>query len=299
MLNTAMQTITEVDPMKTRYIADFPSSAIGLGEMPLSIEGRPDRAEAIRTIHVALDAGVRHIDTAYAYRIPGEAESHGELLLGEALRTWSGDRDTVLLATKAGHLRDDPAGGWQQDGRPEHIKAVAKSSAQALGVEAIGLFYYHRPDPGVPFADSVGALAELLDEGIIVRAGVSNVNPAQITQARDILDGRLAAVQNQFSPAFRSSQPELDLCAELGIAFLPWSPLGGIGRAKNVGGRFGAFQAIASTHGVSPQQVVLAWELAKSDRVIPIPGASRPASILDSVQAVDLVLDPEELALLG
>ncbi|MDR1427381.1 MAG: aldo/keto reductase [Bifidobacteriaceae bacterium] len=282
--------------MQTRKIGDFASSAIGLGEMPMSIEGRPDREQAIRTIHAALDAGVRHIDTAYAYRIAGESEAHGELLLGEALRTWGGDRGTVLLATKAGHLRNTPGSVWQQDGRPEHIKAVAKASAKNLGVEAVGLFYYHRPDPAVPFADSVGALAELLDEGVIVRAGVSNVNPAQIRQAQESLGGRLAAVQNQFSPAFRSSEPELELCTRLGIAFLPWSPLGGIGGAKAVGAKFAAFHDVAAAHGVSAQQVVLAWELAKSARVIPIPGASRPESILDSIKAADLVLTPEELS---
>jgi aryl-alcohol dehydrogenase-like predicted oxidoreductase len=285
--------------MKTRQIGDFASSAIGLGEMPMSLESRPDRAQSIRTIHAALDAGVTLVDTAYSYRRGGEAEAHGELLVAEALRTWGGDASTVLVATKAGHLRQVPGGGWQQNGRPEHIREVAHASAKALGVEAIGLFYFHRPDPHVPFAESVGALAELLDGGDIVRAGVSNVNPAQIAEAVDILDGRLVAVQNQFSPAFRSSEPELDLCAELGIAFLPWSPLGGIARAKEVGSRFAAFHEVAAAHGVSPQRVVLAWELAKSDRVIPIPGASRPASILDSIEAVDLELSPEELATLG
>ncbi|MDR0433152.1 MAG: aldo/keto reductase [Bifidobacteriaceae bacterium] len=283
--------------MKTRFIGNFPSSAIGLGEMPLSIEGRPDREQAIRTIHVALDAGIRHIDTAYAYRLAGEEEAHGELLVGEALRTWGGDRDAVLVATKAGHLRQDPAGGWQQNGRPEHIKEVAQASAKALGVEAIGLFYYHRPDPNVPFAESVGALVNLLDDGVIVRAGVSNVNRQQIAEASEILGGRLDAVQNQFSPAFLSSGTELELCAELGIAFLPWSPLGGIGRAKTVAGAE-AFQQVAAGRGVSPQQVVLAWELAKAPRVIPIPGARRPASVLDSISAVDLTLTPEELAAL-
>jgi aryl-alcohol dehydrogenase-like predicted oxidoreductase len=284
--------------MHTRFIGDFASSAIGLGEMPMSIEGRPDHAQAIRTIHAALDAGVTHVDTAYAYRIGGEAESHGELLVAEALRTWGGDRDAILVATKAGHLRPEPGGGWAQNGRPEHIKQVARLSAKALGVEAVGLFYFHRPDPAVPFADSVGALAELLDEGVIVRAGVSNTNPGQIREAFDILGRRLAAVQNQFSPAFRSSEPELELTTEFGIAFLPWSPLGGISRARQVGTRFAAFREIADAHGVSPQQVVLAWELAKSDRVIPIPGASRPASILDSIRAVDIALTPDELAIL-
>jgi aryl-alcohol dehydrogenase-like predicted oxidoreductase len=285
--------------MKTRTIADFAVSAIGLGGMPMSIEGRPDPARSIATIHAALDAGIRHIDTADSYRIPGEGEAHNELLIAQALRSWGGDAGQVLVATKGGHLRDDPAGGWQQDGRPEHIAQAARSSAKRLGVEAIGLFYFHRPDPRVPFADSVGALVDLLDDGVIVRAGVSNVSPDQIRQANQILGGRLAAVQNQYSPAFRSSEPELELAMELGIAFLPWSPLGGITAAKALGSRFAPFHQIAAARGISPQQVALAWELAKGDRVIPIPGASRPESILDSLQAVDLELTAEELAALG
>jgi aryl-alcohol dehydrogenase-like predicted oxidoreductase len=126
-------------------------------------------------------------------------------------------------------------------------------------------------------------------------AGISNADPGQILQANEILGGRLASVQNQYSPAFRSSEPELDLCAELGIAFLPWSPLGGISRAGELGSRFAVFQDVARAHGVSPQQVCLAWMLAKAPAVIPIPGSSRPETIRDSVSAAELKLSPEEL----
>ena len=171
-----------------------------------------------------------------------------------------------------------------------------EDSLQRLGVEAIGLYQYHRPDNRVPYAESVGVLGELLDAGKIRMAGISNANPDQIREAQDVLGGRLVSVQNQYSPAFRSSQPELDLCAELGIAFLPWSPLGGIGSAGSLGSRFDAFQRIADLHHVSPQRVALAWELSQAPVVIPIPGASRPQSIQDSVLAVDLQLGPEELA---
>jgi aryl-alcohol dehydrogenase-like predicted oxidoreductase len=151
----------------------------------------------------------------------------------------------------------------------------------------------------VPYADSVGAVRDLLDEGVIRLAGISNADPDQIRQANEILGGRLASVQNQFSPRFRSSLPELELCAELGIAFLPWSPLGGIGSAGALGERHDAFQEVASAHGVSPQQVALAWELALAPVVIPIPGASRPESIRDSVQALTLELSAEELSRLS
>ncbi|MDR2565762.1 MAG: aldo/keto reductase [Bifidobacteriaceae bacterium] len=286
--------------MKTRQIGPFTVSAIGLGGMPMSIEGRPDRARSIATIHAALDAGVRHIDTAFAYRVPLDAEQHNELLIAEALRSWPGDVSEVLVATKGGHFRHPYSGAdWPLAGQPAWLKTCAKESVRALGVEAISLYYYHRPDPRVPYADSIGALADLLAEGVIVKAGISNANPEQIKLALSILGEDLVAVQNQFSPAFRSSEPELELCAELGIAFLPWSPLGGIANAGGLADRFAAFGEVARDHGVSPQQVALAWELAKGDHVIPIPGSSRPETILDSLAAADLELTPEELALLG
>ncbi|MCC2320785.1 aldo/keto reductase [Cellulomonas xiejunii] len=280
--------------MQTRHIADVAVSAIGLGGMPMSIEGRPDRERSITTIHAALDAGVTLIDTADAYHLHADEVGHNEELVAEALRTWHGDSSAVLVATKGGHLRPGD-GSWTLNGRPEYLKQAAQESARRLGVEAIGLYQFHRPDPDVPYEESVGALAELLAAGTIRLAGISNANPDQIRLAQEVLGGRLASVQNQYSPAFRTSQPELDLCAELGIAFLPWSPLGGIARAGELGDRFAPFAEVAQARGVSPQQVALAWELAQADVVIPIPGASRPASIQDSVLAVDLELTAEEL----
>ncbi|MDR1633467.1 MAG: aldo/keto reductase [Bifidobacteriaceae bacterium] len=287
--------------MKTRQIGSVAVSAIGLGGMPMSIEGRPDRARSIATIHAALDAGVTLIDTAFGYRLRVDAEPHNELLIAEALRTWSGDRSDVLVATKGGHYRHpyEPTGAWGLAGHPQWLKNCAQASAQALGVEAIGLYYYHRPDPMVNYADSIGALADLLAAGVIRKAGVSNADASQIALAYSILGEDLVAVQNQFSPAFRSTESELELCGDLGLAFLPWSPLGGIGGAGALGSRFAAFGEVARARGVSPQQVALAWELAKGEHVIPIPGSSRPETILDSVAAVDLVLTPEELALLN
>ncbi|MFS0706273.1 aldo/keto reductase [Cellulomonas sp. 179-A 9B4 NHS] len=279
--------------MQTRHIADVPVSAIGLGGMPMSIEGRPDRERSIATIHAALDAGVTLVDTADAYHLHADEVGHNEELIAEALRTWHGDSSSVLVATKGGHLRPGD-GSWTVNGRPEYLKKAAQESARRLGVEAIGLYQFHRPDPEVPYEESVGAIAELLDAGTIRLAGISNANPEQIRAAQEVLGGRLASVQNQYSPAFRSSQAELDLCAELGVAFLPWSPLGGIGKAGDLGETFAPFAEVAEAHGVSPQQVALAWELAQADVVVPIPGASRPASIQDSVLAADLELTAEE-----
>ncbi|MBB5806511.1 aryl-alcohol dehydrogenase-like predicted oxidoreductase [Saccharothrix ecbatanensis] len=276
--------------MLTRRIGGVEVSAIGLGAMPMSLEGRPDRAQSIETIRTAVDKGVTLIDTADAYSADDSDFGHNEELIAEALKGVDG----VMVATKGGHTRTS-GGGWDVNGRPEYLKAACDASLRRLGVDAIDLYQFHRPDPAVPVAESVGALAELLDAGKIKLAGVSNFDPTQIRQANEILGGRLASVQNQFSPAFRSSEPELELCAELDIAFLPWSPLGGISAAGELGARFTAFAEVGRAHGVSPQQVCLAWMLAKAPQVVPIPGSSRPASISDSADAVHLELSEEEL----
>lgn len=283
--------------LPTRTIGDRAVSAIGLGAMPMSIEGRPDRERSIATIHASLEAGVTFIDTADAYHEHADEVGHNETLIAEALSTWGGDRDGVLVATKSGHLRPGD-GSWTQDGRPEHIKAATKASAKRLGVEAIGLHQFHRPDPSVPYAESVGALAELLDEGVIRMAGISNANPDQIREAQQVLGGRLVSVQNQFSPSFRSSEPELRLCDELGIAFLPWSPLGGITSAADLTPGLVPFVEVAKAHGVTPQQVTLAWMLALSPVVVPIPGSSRPETARASAEAVSVRLSPDEVAAL-
>ena len=272
-------------------------SAIGLGGMPMSIEGRPDEARSIATIHAALDAGVTIIDTADAYHLHADEVGHNEELIARAVASWGGDTSDVLVATKGGHLRPGD-GSWYVDGRPEYLKQAAEASLKRLGGDAIGLYQFHRPDPAVPYADSVGAIRDLLDAGTIRMAGISNANPEQIRQANEILGGRLVSVQNQFSPAFRSSEPELELCTELGIAFIPWSPLGGISNASALGDKFAAFKKLADERDVTPQVVALAWHLAKSPQVIPIPGASRPESIRNSAQAVELTLTADEMAAL-
>jgi len=284
--------------MQYRHIGDFTVGAIGLGAMPMSIEGRPDEAQSIRTIHAALDAGVRLIDTANAYHLYAGEVGHNERLIAKALDSWGGDKSTVLVATKGGHLRPGD-GRWTQNGDPAYLKQAAKQSAKDLGVDAIGLYYYHRPDPLVPYADSIQALVELLDEEVILRAGISNASIEQIHLAQEMLGTHLVAVENQYAPNHRSTEDTLIECGKLGIAFVPWSPLGGIGSAKTLGRDFSNFERVAEAHGVSPQQVALAWELAKGDHVIPIPGASRPESILDSAKAVELILTSEELSLLG
>ncbi|MFC9625753.1 aldo/keto reductase [Streptomyces sp. NPDC056930] len=285
--------------MEHRTIADTTVSAVGLGAMPLSIEDRPDETRAVATVHAALDAGVTLIDTADSYHWHADEVGHNELLVARALAGYGGDTSGVLIATKGGRGRPGD-GSWTVTATPEHLKRAAEASARRLGVEAIGLYQLHKPDPAVPWAESVGALRDLLDAGTIRAAGISNVTISQIRQAHQILGDGLVSVQNQYSPAVRDSEPELQLSTELGLAFLPWSPLGGISRSS-LDGPSGptstgtAFHRIAAEHGVSPQQIALAWLLSRSPAVIPLPGASRPASITDSARAAGLTLSPEEL----
>jgi aryl-alcohol dehydrogenase-like predicted oxidoreductase len=284
--------------MYLRQIGDSKVSAIGLGGMPMSIEGRPDESRSIATIHTALDSGITLIDTADAYHLGAhlgaDEVGHNETLIAQALASYGGDTSQVLIATKGGHLRPGD-GSWTLDGSPEHLRRACEASLRRLGVDAIGLYQFHRPDPTVPYEDSIGALRDLLDAGKIRMAGISNASLDQIRIAQQILGGRLASVQNQYSPAFRSSQSELLLCEQLGIAFLPWSPLGGIKNAAELGTRYRPFAQIAAELGVTPQQVTLAWLLATSPVVIPIPGSSRPETIRASAAAVDVALTPAQV----
>ncbi|WP_328873920.1 aldo/keto reductase [Streptomyces sp. NBC_00287] len=290
--------------MRYRNLGQVRVSAVGLGAMPLSIEGRPDEARALATVHAALDAGVTLLDTADSYHLPGEPPGHNELLVARALATYGGGTGDVLVATKGGRGRPSD-GGWTVNGDPRWLKAAAEASLKRLGVEAIGLYQLHKPDPSIPFEESVGALRELADEGKIRLVGVSNTDVRQIWVAHEILGDRLVSVQNRYSPAVRDSEAELRLCADLGLGFLPWSPLGGISRSSLDGpsrikgggaGPLEAFHAVARERGMSAQRICLAWLLGLSPTVIPIPGASRPETIRDSAGAADLVLSGEERA---
>ncbi|WP_329491445.1 aldo/keto reductase [Kitasatospora sp. NBC_01246] len=286
--------------MRQRTIGAAAVGAIGLGAMPLSVEGRPDEASALATLHSALDAGVTLIDTADSYHWHAGELGHNERLVARALASrTAADRAAVLVATKGGRGRPGD-GSWTVDGRPDRLRQACEGSLRRLGVAAIDLYQLHKPDPRVPWAESVGALRELLDAGKIRAAGISNVDEGQILVARDILGAGLVSVQNRFSPAVRRAEPELRLCERLGLAFLPWSPLGGLSRSvldgpDDVAVTSGAFHRIAAERGVSPQRIGLAWLLALSPAVVPIPGARRSASIRDSAAAADLTLTPAEL----
>ena len=284
--------------MQTRSIGNQQVGAIGLGLMTFDQTGAQPREQLLDTVRAALDAGVTLFDTADAYG-PGEekgagAQGENEKLIASILDEL-GVRDRVLLATKGGHVRTD-GGGWDTDSTADHLRSAVDDSLGRLGVDQIALWQHHRPDPDVAYDEVIGTLKEIADSGKVAMIGLSNADPDQIRAAHAVLGDALVSVQNQFSPKFRSSKPEIEVCDELGLAFLPWSPLGGQADAKELAEKHPAFAEVASERGVSAQQVALAWELAQSPVVIPIPGAKRPESIRDSAAAADLGLSAEELA---
>lgn len=274
--------------------------AIGIGLMTFDQTGDQPRQQLLDTVSAAVDAGVTLFDTADAYG-PGDdkgsdAQGQNELLIASLLDEL-GIRDRVLLATKGGHVRGD-GGAWDTDSSADHLRQAVADSRRRLGVDVIDLWQHHRPDPAVPYEQIIDTLAEIAQSGKVRMVGLSNADPEQIRLAHRVLGDSLVSVQNQFSPKFRSSRPEIEVCEELGLTFLPWSPLGGLSDAKELADKHPAFAKVAEAHGVSPQQVALAWELAQSPVVVPIPGAKRPASITDSAAAADLQLTDEELATL-
>jgi len=282
-----------------RRLGPYTVSAIGLGAMPLSMNNDkvyPEHDEAIATIHAALDAGVTLIDTADIYAPSWDQMGHNERLVGEAVRTWGGDTDGLLVTTKGGITRSEGE-QWGRDGSLAYLRSAVEKSLRELQVEAIDLYQYHRPDRWLVYGEIMEHLATLKQEGKIREIGISNASVEEIEIAQQVLgENGLVSVQNEFSPRHPGSYAELRYCEDHGIAFLPWSPLGGTGGgARQVGDRFGVFREIGEAHGVSPQQVVLAWELALSSVLVAIPGARRAASITDSAAAADLDLTADEV----
>ena len=283
--------------METRRIGPFEVYPIGLGAMPLSSsdEVLRDEKRAIATVHTALDAGITFIDTADIYAPSWDTMGHNEEVVARALAAYGDSTEHVIVGTKGGITRG--AGeSWGRDGSLAYLRTAVEASLRRLRRDVIDLYQWHRPDRTLPYADVVGHFKTLQEEGKIRAIGISNANVEEIDIAVDVLgaDG-LASVQNEFSPRFLSSRGELEHCGRLSVAFLPWSPLGGAGRASEVGVSSSVFAEIGDELGVSPQQVVLAWELSLGDHVVPIPGASRPETITDSAKAVDLRLDAAQL----
>ncbi|WP_233557889.1 aldo/keto reductase [Tessaracoccus antarcticus] len=287
-----------------RRIGRFNVSPIGMGATPLSSvkSTPPSREMAVATVHAALDSGITLIDTADIHGPTWEAMGENESIVAEALRTYGRDTTGVVVATKGGVTRG-PGERMGRDGSAGYLRHAAEQSMVRLGVERLDVYYWHRPDRSRPYAEGVEALAQMQADGLIAEIGISNVNVEEIQVAIDVLgEGGLAAVQNQLSPRFNhTSKPELDFCGEHGIAFVAFSPLGGIrgNGAYVVRQRPVITEVVGRHHGISPQRVILAWELALGNHVIPIPGASRPATIIDSARAMTLTLDPEDLRILN
>ena len=284
-------------------------SVIGLGAMPLSLTpARPSEDDAIAVVHHAIDCGITLIDTADSYCIDTTEAGHNERLLGRAMAQLPAEtRARVVIATKGGLLR--PESRWARDGRPEHLRSVCEQSLKNLGVERIAIYYYHRIDPQVPLADSIGEIARLQVEGKIADVAVSNHSVSQIDAARSLVG--VVGVQSEYSLRHRlpewhvgtappGTEPDttgtLTASAERGVAFVAWGPFGGTGQAKALGGTGSAVGRIAGDLGVSPQQVALAWLLSKGEHVFAIPGASRKTTIEDSAKAADLTLIAEQIA---
>jgi aryl-alcohol dehydrogenase-like predicted oxidoreductase len=268
-------------------------SAVGYGGMHLSIQDRPPEEQGIRVIQAALDAGVTLIDTADVYCLDDREIGHNERLIARALRTGAQGADQVIVATKGGMRR--PGGRWEMDGRPEHLRAACDRSLQALGVERIDLYQLHTPDPKVPLAESVGALADLQQQGKVRWVGLSNVSVAEIREAEAQV--RVTTVQNRLNPFFREAlaQGVVEYCTRQGIGFLAYSPIGG-GRLNRKLPGHPVLQPMATRLGVTPHALVLAWVLARSPSVIAIPSARTVEHALDSITAAELQLSEADLS---
>ncbi len=275
-------------------------SAIGFGGMPLSINtSRPSEEDAIKVIHAAFDAGITFWDTADCYCLDAADFGHNERLFGKALAQLpAGKREGVTLVTKCGLTR--PEGRWERDASPAYIRNAVESSLKNLRLPALPVEQYHRIDSNTPMEDTYGELMKLQKQGKIVHIGASNHSVAEMTRA--LATGvKIVSLQNQYSRCHRN--PELDGTLEFtrqkGIAFLPWSPIDGMGGAKNLGSKHANVAKIAAAHNVSPQRVALAWLLSTGAHVIPIPGSTKIAHVQDCAAAADLALTPDELALLA
>jgi aryl-alcohol dehydrogenase-like predicted oxidoreductase len=266
-------------------------SSIGFGGMHLSISGRPDETVGRSVILAALDRGATLIDTADVYCLDDGDLGHNERLIATALRSWSGAREQVIVATKGGMTR--PGGRWGRNSRPEHLRRACDRSLKALGTERIDLYQLHTPDPEVPFAESVGALAELQRAGKIRWIGLSNVSVADIEVASRQVT--VVTVQNRLNPFFREAVDSgvVAYCESHGIGFLAYSPVGG-GRLNLKLPAHPVLAPIARRHGVSPHALVLAWVLAQGATVIPIPSARSVEHALDAPAGDALILALDE-----
>jgi pyridoxine 4-dehydrogenase len=260
---------------------DLTVNRMGYGAMRITGRGiwgePPDRDRAKDTLRRAVQLGVTFIDTADSY-----GPEVSERLIAETLYPYP---DELVIATKGGLVRPGP-GQWPADGRPEHLREACEGSLARLRVDRIDLYQFHRPDPKVPIADSVGTLATLKDEGKIRHIGVSNFSEEQLREAQKV--ATVVSVQNRYNASDRSSDSMVDLCEQEDLVFLPWAP---IQQAESR-----AVRDAASSHGVSTRQVVLAWLLARSPQILPIPGSGSPEHVEENIAAAGIELSPDEVA---
>ena len=282
--------------LQTRKIADLDVSLVGLGCMPLSnIKMIDHREQAIATVHHAIDMGITLLDTANVYSPTWDTFGHNETLVAEAMRTYSGSADIskVVIATKGGIIK--PADNVvERDGTREGLLKACEASLKRLNTSSIELYQFHRHDPSVTYTEQMLSLKALKDAGMVKRIGLSNAQGPELAVALEILggpnDGGVVSIQNEYSPRYRGEQDVLDKCTELGIAFLPWSPLGGAAQAGEVGSRYSDFAAVAAEVGATAQEVVLAWLLALTPVMIPIPGATKKATVDSIIRSAALKL---------
>jgi aryl-alcohol dehydrogenase-like predicted oxidoreductase len=296
-----------------RTLGPYTVSAIGMGCMPLSFPhdrdpqliNDPDRA--IGVLHAALDAGITLLDTADIYAPTWNTMGHNEILVGEALRSWTGtpeQKAKVVLTTKAGITREDNGTMFGRGGRnssKHYLYRAVEASASKMGLSKIPLWQHHRTDPSISYEEQFDNVMTLKDHGYVAEIGLSNVNAQMLRHAIKIggtpAQGGIVSVQNEYSPNYQHWADVIDICNEYGIAFLPWSPLGGGGNFKRLAsGEIGAFATMAEQKGVSAYALAIAWHLAQFPTSIPIPGASKASSILDSLSGTEIVLSDDEIA---
>ncbi len=269
---------------------DLVVNRMGFGAMRITgpqIWGEPkDPAAARQVLHRALDLGVNFIDTADAY-----GPEVSERLIAEVLSPYP---PGLVIATKGGFLRPSAA-QWVPDGRPEHLRAACEASLKRLKLARIDLYQFHHPDPKVPLEDSVGELARLRQEGKIRHVGVSNFDTDELARARRIVP--IVSVQNRYNLADRSAEQVLTVCTRDGLAFIPWAPLASGSATRLEADR--ALEQVAAARGATVMQVAIAWLLARSPAMLPIPGTSSVAHLEEDVAAARLQLTPSELKLLG
>jgi pyridoxine 4-dehydrogenase len=269
---------------KFAIAGDLPVVRLGYGSMQIpgpGVWGEPrDHDEVIRVLRRAIELGVTFIDTADSY-----GPEVSERIIREALHPYP---DDLVIATKAGLTRPGP-GRWERNGKPEYLKAEAEKSLRLLGLERIELFQLHRIDPEVPLAEQLGALVELQAEDKIARIGLSEVSVSEIQAAKAITP--IASVQNRYNLSDRSAEPVLDYCEREDIGFIPWFPMA-TGRLASPGG---PLQRIADEHAVTPAQLALAWLLARSPVLLPIPGTSTVAHLEENLAAALIELTPDQV----